>query len=271
MKINKKEFKKLYNNCLQDILIVQPLDMKFKRKISLHEQAYLNFNFKYYLERSWIRCWNVYQLLPEISSKDKKIKLIDIGGFFGNFSLCLKRLGYDVSLAEVYDYYGDSFDNLRKFLEKEGVQIIDMDLTLPFKSDFDKQYDVILCLAILEHLANSPKALFENIKKILTKEGILLLEVPNLAYWLNRIKLLSGISILPSIETIYKSKIPFTGHHHEYVREEIVKLAQLNNLKLDQLVFYNYSLNSFVSKIKYFPVYIFNNCKEIMLARLKSM
>jgi len=269
MKINKKEFKKLYDNCLKDIFIAQPLNMDFKKKISLHDQSYLTFDFKYYLERSWIRCWNVYKLLPEISSEDKNIKLIDIGGFFGNFSLCFKRLGYDVSLAEVYDYYAGSFDNLRKFLEKEGIQIIDIDITLPLESNFDEQYDVVLCLAILEHLANSPKTLFENIKKGLSKDGIILLEVPNLVYWPNRIKLLNGKSILPSIETIYKSKIPFTGHHHEYVREEIIRLAKLNNLRLDKLVFYNYSLNSFVSKIKYLPAYIFNDYKEIMLARLK--
>ena len=271
MKINKKEFKKVYDSCLHDILITQPLDMEFKKKISIHERSYLNFGFKYYLERSWIRCWNVYKLLPEISSEDKKIKLIDIGGFFGNFSLCFKRLGYDVSLAEVYDYYGDSFDNLRKFLEKEGIQIIDIDMTFPLKSNFNEQYDAVLCLAILEHLANSPKTLFKNIKKILSKKGLLLLEVPNLAYWPNRMKLFKGQSILPSIETIYKSKTPFTGHHHEYVREEIIKLAQLSSLELDQLVFYNYSLNSFISKIRHFPAYIFNDCKEIILARLKSI
>ena len=72
---------------------------------------------------------------------------------------------------------------------------------------------------------------------MLIKKGFLLLETPNLTYWPNRVKLLKGESILPPIETIYKSEIPFTGHHHEYTIKEIKSLAEITGFNLVKITF----------------------------------
>jgi SAM-dependent methyltransferase len=56
-------------------------------------------------------------------------------------------------------------------------------------------FDVIFCGEVIEHVF-SPDALMEDVKALLDPEGLLLLSTPNLAYWVNRLLLLAGISPL---------------------------------------------------------------------------
>ena len=55
----------------------------------------------------------------------------------------------------------------------------------------DDTYDCILLLDILEHLTN-PEELLKVVTKKLTKNGILLISVPNIAHWSIRLLLLFG-------------------------------------------------------------------------------
>lgn len=266
MKVNKNKFKEVYLSCVKDILKVRPIDAEFRELLAKTNYAYLNYNFENYLEKSLKRCWYVYQFLP---SPESDFSLLDIGGFFGNISLCLKRLGYKVTLAEVYDYYGNCFGNLVEFLSQEGISIINRDFTVSLPEKFE-QYDAVLCCAVLEHIAHSPKVLLENIKKSLKKDGIFILEVPNIAYWSKRINLLRGRTILPPIDIIYKSGIPFMGHNHEYTKKEIEILADLAGFSIQKIIFFNYSMvNSFINIIFNLPAFLFNSCKEIILVSLK--
>lgn len=58
-----------------------------------------------------------------------------------------------------------------------------------------KRFDVIFCGEVIEHVF-SPDALFVDLDQLLSPEGLLILSTPNLAYWLNRLLLLFGISPL---------------------------------------------------------------------------
>lgn len=58
-----------------------------------------------------------------------------------------------------------------------------------------ERFDVIFCGEILEHLF-SPDALLDEIKTLMDRESILVLSTPNLAYYVNRLLLLVGISPL---------------------------------------------------------------------------
>jgi SAM-dependent methyltransferase len=58
-----------------------------------------------------------------------------------------------------------------------------------------KAFDVIFCGEVIEHLF-SPDALMSDLRDVLRPGGILILSTPNLAYWVNRLLLLIGISPL---------------------------------------------------------------------------
>ena len=81
-----------------------------------------------------------------------------------------------------------------------------------------------------------------NIRSLLEPNGRLFIEVPNIAYWPNRVGLLVGRSPLVSIDQIYESEEPFIGHHHEYTIDELRKLVSLSGLTITREDFYNYSV-----------------------------
>lgn len=58
-----------------------------------------------------------------------------------------------------------------------------------------RQFDVVFCGELIEHVF-SPDAVVEDIRSLLAPDGLLILSTPNLAYWLNRVLLLVGISPL---------------------------------------------------------------------------
>lgn len=58
-----------------------------------------------------------------------------------------------------------------------------------------RQFDVVFCGEVIEHVFN-PDALLEDIRGVLAPNGVLVLSTPNLAYWVNRLLLLVGISPL---------------------------------------------------------------------------
>jgi SAM-dependent methyltransferase len=57
----------------------------------------------------------------------------------------------------------------------------------------DREFDVIFCGEVLEHLF-APDALLDELRALLREDGILVISTPNLAYWRNRLLLLAGIS-----------------------------------------------------------------------------
>jgi SAM-dependent methyltransferase len=59
----------------------------------------------------------------------------------------------------------------------------------------DRRFDVVFCGEVVEHLF-SPDSLLEDVRTLLEPGGLLLISTPNLAYWVNRLLLLAGISPL---------------------------------------------------------------------------
>jgi SAM-dependent methyltransferase len=58
-----------------------------------------------------------------------------------------------------------------------------------------QQFDVIYCGEVIEHVFN-PDALLEDLARLMGRDSVLVLSTPNLAYWVNRLLLLVGISPL---------------------------------------------------------------------------
>lgn len=270
--ISKEGFKNIYDSALDETLKIVKLDREFREELALHNWAFLEFDFKDYLEKSWIRYYYAYKMIHE-KNPDSNLHILDVGGFFGVFALTLNKIGYVVSISEKYSFYGKKFDKLRGFIESNNVEVLDFDFVSDTLSSDHKEYDVITCMAMIEHIAHSPKILMNNIKKSLKKGGILILDVPNIAFWGNRLKLLIGRNILPKIEVIYKSKIPFTGHHHEYTIDELRSLAELTDLKLDKLFTFNYARfkgKRILLLPVFFPMFFFNSLKDTIICRYIS-
>ena len=191
-----------------------------------------------YVSTSRRRYVEALRLAP--ASLQRPCTVLDVGGFLGAFPLALSRCGHAVTLVENYDLYAGAFDPLRDFLLAEGVTIENVDFT-EAGLDPPGEYDLVTAMAILEHLAHSPKRFLENCRQVLDPNGRLIVEVPNMAYWPRRAGLLRGRSPLPPIEHVYDAAVPFVGHHREYTLDDLVKVVRWSGLRVEATSTYNYT------------------------------
>jgi len=104
---------------------------------------------------------------------------------------------------------GDGADEARRkglIIHKADLNEIDK---LMFEDNF---FDLIFAGEIIEHLVY-PDIFLEEIKRILTEDGILILTAPNLAAWYNRILLLIGYQ---PFWTDASYKYPYVGKIRKY-------------------------------------------------------
>lgn len=75
--------------------------------------------------------------------------------FLSHFPLTMKRLGFDVSVAEKFDCYGGALDSIAAHLVGNDIQVIDSDFTLENETE-EWQFrspDGVSCMVVAGHLA----------------------------------------------------------------------------------------------------------------------
>lgn len=114
------------------------------------------------------------------------VKLLDIGCYSGDL---LSALHQDIS------YYGiDTDEEALKIAHERGARVFKIDIEnqiLPFN---DQEFDIVIAAEILEHLRD-PEKIMLQIKKIIKREGIILISLPNECTIYHRIKVLFGQGI----------------------------------------------------------------------------
>ena len=142
--------------------------------------------FKYIEEDidNQIRISKVLNFLQEQENKKGK-KILDIGCGDGFIGKEIKNFGYSVYGLEI------SEDNVKKAI-KNGVKAKKGDVSkkFPFK---DNSFDYLFAGEIIEHLFDT-QFFISEIKRVLKKDGIVIITTPNLAHLPDRIKMLKGIT-----------------------------------------------------------------------------
>jgi SAM-dependent methyltransferase len=195
------------------------------------------FDFKNYLNASSTRCYLAYR---ELASLPNVTTVCDVGGYWGVFPMVLKKVGFDVAMTEALQYYGESFTPLFDFIRSQGVRVIDFD---PFQPDQPSPgtFDAVTIMAVLEHYPHSLEVFMKSVKTMVKPGGHFYIEVPNLAFLPNRFRFLLGDSPLVPAEDIYRSAVPFIGHHHEFTAGELSNLVTMAGLKPLKAFAFNYS------------------------------
>jgi 2-polyprenyl-3-methyl-5-hydroxy-6-metoxy-1,4-benzoquinol methylase len=232
-------------------------------------------NLKAYLEASEERYVRALTLLDNhVTAIGQPREALDVGGFLGAFPLTLARMGVRTTIAEVFSYYGGALDELSGFLASQGVEIMDLDFTQPLEQPL-RTFTMVTNMAMLEHLAGSPEQLMRNLRAATHHSGALLIEVPNIAYWPNRLKLLRGRSIHPSLEVVLRSESPFLGHHREYTGEELRYLLRWNGFRPVRVEQFNYSFSFRTGRlidrihpilVQLLPTLLIPNSREVLMA-----
>jgi methionine biosynthesis protein MetW len=116
----------------------------------------------------------------------KDVRVLDVGcatGYLGRFLVKERSCVVDGIEADQH-----AADEACQYLRRVWVGSVDNEAVL---ASVTEKYDVILCAAILEHLAN-PEVALQRLRRLLTDNGILIAGLPNVAHWSVRWRLLRG-------------------------------------------------------------------------------
>lgn len=119
-------------------------------------------------------------IFQTLKLKNKDSKILVLGSGKGAFEeILLKKRFYNITSV---DYYNDLKQDIF-----EKVKFVRIDLNSEFYHILkDKKFDVIIAIEVLEHIF-SPYLFIKNVKKILTKNGILVISTPNIESKFSRI------------------------------------------------------------------------------------
>ncbi len=184
-------------------------------------------------ELSYLRYWDgrdYEQASEEIAIRrlliGKKFKhAVDVGGGYGRLSVVLRDFADKVTLAEPskqqLDISKDFLKGKTNIIPKQS-QAED----LPFK---DGEVDLVMIVRIIHHLPN-PVPAFEEIHRVLEKDGLFLIEFANYSNFKNRLKHASKFQKMPidpvDIKTEEGKKInsiPFVNHNPHTVRKQLAQ------------------------------------------------
>jgi 2-polyprenyl-3-methyl-5-hydroxy-6-metoxy-1,4-benzoquinol methylase len=273
--VNPVAFRDAYLQAVDDVMrFVTP---ERQQIIATHNRGLMpgHTDLFLYLQASERRYAELVRLLNAHAHHDRgELRALEVGGFLGAYPLTLARLGIPVTLVEHYAYYHGAFDDLAAYLLDAGVEILDADFTKEL-AEPPSRYTLVTNMAMLEHLADSPKALMDNLAAATDEDGLLVMEVPNIAYYPKRLRALLGRSIHPELSLLYESATPFTGHHREYTCNELIELLRWSGFEAQDVKLFNYSLSLrrgtpfqrlLAFTLHLWPTYLFPDCRELIIA-----
>ncbi len=167
--------------------------------------------------------------------------VVDLGCFIPYLPVALSLLGFKVKIVDNYKMYSPGFyESIKNLAKQTGIEILDLDI---LRDDFNSlgKNDVVMFMAVAEHLNGSPRLLMEKMRKVLRPDGMLLFEVPNIAEFGRRIRFLFGRSPLAHYPDYFQSAYPFMGHNREMTMSEVNFLLENSHFKVNRLECYDYS------------------------------
>lgn len=168
-------------------------------------------------------------------------RVLDLGSYFGNFSLALALQGYRVDAADAYDTYGEALASCVGEMRAAGVAVLESGESGEGLRPLAGQFDAVVCAGVLEHVPHTPRLLLANASALLAPGGVLILDTPNLAYLYHRMALADGRSIFAPISTQFHTEIPFEGHHREYTADEVRRMLEATGHDVLSVETFNYS------------------------------
>lgn len=156
-------------------------------------------------------------------------KVLDVGSGEGLLIGLLKMLGHDAWAVDLLDHGADDL------YRRHGIPFqrcnIEAD-QLPFD---DNSFDAICCCQAFEHFTHSHLPPLLAMKRVLKPGGIIEIDVPNVASWRNRSRLLRGKHITYDYKDhyLYDDPVVYKGreyypnrHNREFTRAELELLMR---------------------------------------------
>lgn len=148
---------------------------------------------------------------------------VDVGGGYGRLCVQLEHFADKVTLAEPSQQQLDIAAEFLKDHPEIDRKLLQAD-DLKFK---DGSVDLLTMIRVMHHLPD-PSAEFEEIARVLSKDGYAIIEVANYAHMVNRLRHIAKLKRLPKKPIDIRSKqnqrddeIPFVNHNPKTVIRQL--------------------------------------------------
>lgn len=168
-------------------------------------------------------------------------KILDIGPGAGLLLSLLHELGHECYAVDIVDNrqkFPRTFDKIKDF-KLCNVEVDNLHWP-------DGYFDAVVCCQALEHFSHSHLPAVREMHRVLRKDGILELDVPNAACFRNRSRLLRGKHITYDYEKhyLYAAPILYKGmsffpdrHNREFTKNELEILFKAAGFQKNHVVF----------------------------------
>lgn len=160
----------------------------------------------------------------ERERKGRELRILDLGCNDGTVSKLIGDMGNEVHGVDVIPRHVESAN-------KKGIKAVVCDIEdgLPYEDDF---FDIVYAGVLLEHIFDTD-ALLKEAGRVLMREGLLIVSVPNICSFPNRIRIMFGlypkfIAPAPSWR--------LGGHVRAFTAGALAKVFENNGFKTEKLV-----------------------------------
>lgn len=157
-------------------------------------------------------------------------RVLDVGSGQGLLLSFLAELGHECHALDVKDQPSTSPDTYGKGITFRLCNV-EAD-AIPYS---DESFDAVVCCQVLEHFSHSHLAAVREMKRVLRPGGVLEIDVPNVASFRNRLRLLRGKHItydyaehyLHAAPILYKGMSYYPlRHNREFTHGEVELLLR---------------------------------------------
>ena len=163
-------------------------------------------------------------------------RVLDVGAGHGMLLTLLQALGHECHAVD----FGGQSERYPAVYRERGIPFqpcnVEVD-ALPFENG---SLDAVVCCQVLEHFTHSPLHAISEMRRVLRPGGMIEVDVPNVASFRNRSRLLRGKNITYDYREHYLLATPvlYKGHsfyplrhNREFTRAELKMLLELGGFR----------------------------------------
>ena len=216
-----------------------------------------------YIERHRHEYVRTVRDINEFRPPTGHVRVLELGAFFGVNCLALKKLGYDVTAADMPEFMDlpEQIERYRSYsIATKSVRL--EEIVLPFA---DESFDVIIMCEVLEHLNFNPLPLLKEINRIGAVGSIFYLSLPNAANIYNRIRILRGEAIGVSVDSFFCQLDPTSSeivneHWREYTAAEVRLMLERLGFRIEKQYFFSLGETLVKPTLRHYLARIFYSC-----------
>ena len=196
-----------------------------------------------YLRHAYLGQVNVAKTVSRYLRPGERV--LDFGCGPADKAAVLSLMGFDCvgfdDLSDPWHLEGNNRERILEFAARVGVDFrVAADGYLPFEAE---TFHMAMLHHVLEHLHDSPRQILNDIMSLIRPGGYLFVTVPNAANLRKRLDIPRGRTNLPLFEAYYWNDGVWRGHVREYVRSDLLQLADYIGLDIRELHTCNDMLN----------------------------